>query len=423
MKTVIRPGPLTGRRIMERRGDKAERVMELAHRRGFFWPSTELYGGVGGFLDFGPLGAAMKRKLEEKWRRWFVLRHQDFIVEVETPVVMLGKVFEASGHVKHFTDYVVSCVSCGRKYRADHLIEEATGLTGLEGFSAEELSRLIEERGVKCPECGGRLEEVRPFNLLFRTPGVHTIEAVADTLAWIVETNETNNADLAQITVQKPADLAVVSVFGPAELVAGETYTFNVTVKNHGEAPAEEFRVLVRYLEAEVESSPLTLGPGEELTVQFNLSFPESGTYVVEVILDPEDVVPEYNEENNYLNFSVVVGAPPMPDIMILTTGYEAVIEPVEYGYVTRLTVNMTVTNVGAEVTTPFRCVIIIDEVYVVDITIPGLEPGETRVLTGYIELEGNYLGHEIIYVVDYDNSVVEANEENNYATMTIGEE
>ena len=154
---------------MERRGDKAEKVVELAHRRGFFWPSTELYGGVGGFLDFGPLGAAMKRKLEEKWRRWFVLRHQDFIVEVETPVVMLGKVFEASGHVKHFTDYVVSCVSCGRKYRADHLIEEATGLTGLEGFSAEELSRLIEERGVKCPECGGRLEEVRPFNLLFRT--------------------------------------------------------------------------------------------------------------------------------------------------------------------------------------------------------------------------------------------------------------
>ncbi|MCX8204324.1 MAG: glycine--tRNA ligase [Candidatus Nezhaarchaeota archaeon] len=151
------------------RGAKAEKVMELAQRRGFFWPSTELYGGVGGFLDFGPLGAVLKRKVEEKWRRWFVHRHQDLIVEIETPVVMIGRVFEASGHVEHFTDYVVDCTECRRKYRADHMVEEATGLRGLERLSPRELSQLIEERGVKCPECGGRLSEVKTFNLLFRT--------------------------------------------------------------------------------------------------------------------------------------------------------------------------------------------------------------------------------------------------------------
>lgn len=146
-----------------------EKVVELAHRRGFFWPSSEIYGGVSGFLDFGPLGASMKRRLEEKWRRWFVLRHQDFIVEIETPVVMPSKVFEASGHVKHFTDYVVECRACGRKFRADHVIEEQTGLKGLEGLGASELAGIIVERGVKCPECGGQLGEVRAFNLLFKT--------------------------------------------------------------------------------------------------------------------------------------------------------------------------------------------------------------------------------------------------------------
>ncbi|MEM4699675.1 MAG: glycine--tRNA ligase [Candidatus Nezhaarchaeales archaeon] len=151
------------------RGDKAEKVIELAQRRGFFWPSTELYGGVGGFLDFGPLGALMKRRLEEKWRKWFVYRHQDFIVEIETPIIMVGRVFEASGHVEHFTDYVVECTKCGRKYRADHLIEEATGLKDLERLPPNELTQLMEEHGVKCPECGGRLGEVRTFNLLFRT--------------------------------------------------------------------------------------------------------------------------------------------------------------------------------------------------------------------------------------------------------------
>ena len=165
--------------VVERRLDKAEKVMELARRRGFFWPSTELYGGVGGFLDFGPLGVALKRKIEEKWRRWFVLRHQDFIVEVETPVIMPEVVFKASGHVDHFTDHAVSCIDCGRKYRADHVVEEATRLKGLEGLSAEELSKLMEERGVKCPECGGRLGKVYSFNLLFKTSIGPYVENVA----------------------------------------------------------------------------------------------------------------------------------------------------------------------------------------------------------------------------------------------------
>ncbi|MEM1538061.1 MAG: glycine--tRNA ligase [Candidatus Nezhaarchaeales archaeon] len=146
-----------------------DKVVELAKRRGFFWPSSEIYGGVAGFLDLGPLGTSMKRKIVERWREWFVLRHQDFITEIETPIVMPSKVFEASGHVDHFTDFIVECSSCHRKFRADHLIEEQTGIKGLEGLKPFELDRLIEEYGVKCSDCGSKLGNVKTFNLLFKT--------------------------------------------------------------------------------------------------------------------------------------------------------------------------------------------------------------------------------------------------------------
>ncbi|RLF18800.1 MAG: glycine--tRNA ligase [Thermoprotei archaeon] len=148
---------------------KYEKVIELAKRRGFFWQAVEIYGGVRGFLDFGPLGVALKLNIMEKWRKFFISQHQDFIVEIETPIIMPEVVFKASGHLEHFTDYIVECTACGRKYRADHLIEEKTGMKDLERLSAEELTKIIRERNIRCPECNGELSDVRKFNLLFRT--------------------------------------------------------------------------------------------------------------------------------------------------------------------------------------------------------------------------------------------------------------
>ena len=150
--------------------DKCEKVLELARRRGFFTIASELYGGVAGFLDFGPLGTLLKKRIEEKWRQVFIKQHQDFIFEIETSVVMPSKVFEASGHVEHFTDFIVECNKCGRKFRADHLIEEQVeDITGLEGMTPAQLTDIIREHHVVCPECGGELEEVQTFNLLFKT--------------------------------------------------------------------------------------------------------------------------------------------------------------------------------------------------------------------------------------------------------------
>jgi len=148
---------------------KYAKIVELAKRRGFFWPSFEIYGGVSGYYDFGPLGSKLKRNIENLWREYFVERHSDFIVEIETPVIMPKPVFEASGHLKHFTDYMVQCCNCGRIYRADHLIEQQAGITGLEGKSPEELSNIIRNSGVKCPECDGVLGPVKKFNLLMKT--------------------------------------------------------------------------------------------------------------------------------------------------------------------------------------------------------------------------------------------------------------
>ena len=148
--------------------DKYERIVDLAKRRGFFWPSYEIYGGVAGFYDLGPLGAMLKNNIVNLWRKYFVLKHQDMVVEIETPIIAPEVVLRASGHLEHFTDPIVECLRCGRKYRADHLIEEQLRVR-VEGLRGDELARIIRESNLRCPSCGGELSEVREFNLLFRT--------------------------------------------------------------------------------------------------------------------------------------------------------------------------------------------------------------------------------------------------------------
>ncbi|MEM3832357.1 MAG: glycine--tRNA ligase [Thermoprotei archaeon] len=145
-----------------------DKIMELAKRRGFFWQSFEIYGGLAGYIDFGPLGIKLKRNIENHWRKIFVEQHQDFIIEIETPVIMPDTVFKASGHLDHFTDFMVECAACNRIFRADHLIEGITNISA-EGLSAEALNQIIKEKNIRCPECGGVLGPVQIFNLLMKT--------------------------------------------------------------------------------------------------------------------------------------------------------------------------------------------------------------------------------------------------------------
>lgn len=148
--------------------DKYEKIVDLAARRGFFWPSYEIYGGLAGFYDLGPLGILLKENIKKLWLDYFVFMHQDMVVLIETPVIAPEIVFRASGHLESFTDPIVTCSKCGKIYRADHLLEDILKIK-VEGLRPEELTSIIRNKGIKCPSCGGELEDVRTFNLLFQT--------------------------------------------------------------------------------------------------------------------------------------------------------------------------------------------------------------------------------------------------------------
>ena len=148
------------------RKDKYELVSELARRRGFFWPAVEIYGGVSGFICYGPLGVLLKERIIRKFREIYVKPLG--ALEIDSPVIMPSKVFEASGHVEHFKEPMVECLKCGRKFRADHLLEDA-GVKDAEKLSLEQMMAEMASRGIRCPECGGELGRPSYFTTMFVT--------------------------------------------------------------------------------------------------------------------------------------------------------------------------------------------------------------------------------------------------------------
>jgi len=149
--------------------DLTEKLTELAKRRGFFFQSSEAYGGAAGFYTFGPQGAALKQKVEDEWRERFTVKEGNR--EIDAPTVMPEPVFKASGHLDGFDDMIVVCEECEASHRADHLIEDNTEIEEAETFEPEKVMDLISEHGIKCPSCGASLEgqNVENFNLMFGT--------------------------------------------------------------------------------------------------------------------------------------------------------------------------------------------------------------------------------------------------------------
>lgn len=122
-------------------------IVSLAKRRGFVFPGSEIYGGLAGTFDYGPLGVALKKNIENLWWRTFV-EERDDMFGVDAAILMNAKAWEASGHVAGFSDPLVECSNCKKRFRADHL----------------------EDANV-CPSCKkeGTLGEARQFNMMFRT--------------------------------------------------------------------------------------------------------------------------------------------------------------------------------------------------------------------------------------------------------------
>jgi glycyl-tRNA synthetase len=146
--------------------DVYEKVMELAKRRGFIWPTSECYGAVAGFIDYGPLGAMLKRRVENVWRDFYVI--QEGYYEIECPTIGQEAVFIASGHVKGFSDKMFMCPHCSEYFRADH-VAESYCIVSAGTMSADELEARLAP--LKCPACKKVLGkvEVFPFNLMFST--------------------------------------------------------------------------------------------------------------------------------------------------------------------------------------------------------------------------------------------------------------
>lgn len=146
-------------------------IVSLAKRRGFFFPGSDIYGGLANTWDYGPLGAELKKKIKDLWWETFITRRSD-MVGLDSAVISSSKVWEASGHVASFADAMVECKTCHSRTRADHLIEEFFEKKGLEvkveGKTLIELSTLIKENNIQCPTCGGKdLTDARSFNQLF----------------------------------------------------------------------------------------------------------------------------------------------------------------------------------------------------------------------------------------------------------------
>ncbi|HPB31708.1 MAG TPA: glycine--tRNA ligase, partial [Candidatus Sumerlaeota bacterium] len=183
---------------------KMETLVSLCKRRGIIFPGSDLYGGLQGTFDYGPIGVELKNNVKKAWWRAMVYERDD-IEGLDAAILMHPRTWEASGHVEGFTDPLCDCRDCKRRFRADHIEEKEFQVfrvhkqtapdqwedTGREIYAeskkaAKAMARSgaddanapvirIEQvegqtiRGKRCPECGGELSDPRLFNLMFKT--------------------------------------------------------------------------------------------------------------------------------------------------------------------------------------------------------------------------------------------------------------
>ncbi len=145
----------------------SDKLVALCAKRGVIFPSAEIYGGVAGFYDYGPVGVTLKNRIREFWRSEFIIKMEN-IYEIESAIILPRIVWEASGHVESFTDVLVECKKCHTRFRADHLIQDTLEIV-TDGKTIEELAEIIETNNIRCPNCKGELTSASKFNLMFKT--------------------------------------------------------------------------------------------------------------------------------------------------------------------------------------------------------------------------------------------------------------
>ncbi|MFA6421896.1 MAG: glycine--tRNA ligase [Candidatus Buchananbacteria bacterium] len=152
---------------MKKDSELMQKIVSLCKRRGYIFPACEIYGGFANSYSYGPYGTELKNNIKKLWWKKFVQDRED-MVGMDGPILLHPKLWEASGHLTGFNDAMVDCKSCKKRYRADTLIEGATG-KDLEG-DLEKMNKALNEEKVACPNCGkSNWTEARYLSLMFKT--------------------------------------------------------------------------------------------------------------------------------------------------------------------------------------------------------------------------------------------------------------
>jgi glycyl-tRNA synthetase len=160
-------------------------LVSLSKRRGFVYPASDIYGGLANSWDYGPLGSIMKENIKNEWLKEFVFSRDDMIL-IDSAIIQNSSVWDASGHLTKFSDPMVECLDCHKRFRADNLIEDKLGID-VDGRSAEEIDKIINENNIKCPITAGVLSQVKNFNLMFNTK-LGPVDVSSDTVYLRPET-------------------------------------------------------------------------------------------------------------------------------------------------------------------------------------------------------------------------------------------
>ena len=151
-----------------------EKIVNLCKNRGFIYPGSEIYGGLANSWDYGPIGSEMKKNIKDMWWKKFI-HESKYNVGIDAAIIMNPEVWVTTGHVGGFSDPLIDCKECKTRHRADKLIEEwgfknGKDITGLDGWTNEQLVDYINENKIECPNCGkSSFTDIRKFNLMFKT--------------------------------------------------------------------------------------------------------------------------------------------------------------------------------------------------------------------------------------------------------------
>jgi len=151
-----------------------EKLISLCKNRGYIFPGSEIYGGLANSWDYGPLGSELKKNIKDIWWKKFI-NQSKYNVGIDAAIIMNPQVWVTTGHVGGFSDPLIDCKECKTRHRADKLIEEwgfqnGKDISGLDGWTNEQLVEYIKENNIVCPDCGKlNFTDIRKFNLMFKT--------------------------------------------------------------------------------------------------------------------------------------------------------------------------------------------------------------------------------------------------------------